>query len=175
MRRTYGFTLIEVLITITVMVVLLILAVVSLGGSESNARDEERRTDIAVIAQYLETYYSTGTDTTPVTGEYPSTIEVDTEAEITNLLKGMDPKVLRAPGLNDNAAMNFAVATSNAVAPPAPLPTIPTTAGTALYVYQPLTGTGALCNTIALECRKFNIHYKIENNAAVQTITSKNQ
>lgn len=175
MRRTYGFTLIEVLITITVMVVLLILAVVSMSGSESRARDEERKTDANAIAQQLETYYSSGTDTTPVTGEYPSTVEIDTEAELVALLRAIDPKVLRAPGLNADAAENFAVATSNATAPPAPAPTIPTASGTALYVYQPLTGTGALCNSIALECRKFNLYYKIENNAAIQVIASKNQ
>ena len=100
MRRTYGFTLIEVLITVTVMVVLLILGVVNLSSTEPRARDEERKTDAAIIAQSLEEYYNSGTAASEVIGEYPSTTEFDDEAKITSLLSGIDPKALRAPTLN---------------------------------------------------------------------------
>lgn len=58
MRSKNGFTLIELLITITIMAVLLTLTVVSLRSSQAVARDEERRTDVAAIAQSLENYFN---------------------------------------------------------------------------------------------------------------------
>ena len=174
MRHNRGFTLIEVLITITVMVVLLVLAVVSMSDSEARGRDEERKSDTTSIAQLLETYYVSGIDTSPAIGEYPSTDQVDTEAEVVSLLRGIDPNVLRGPSLNGNASMTFAVATT-ATNPPSPAPTTATTAPTASYVYQPLTSTGQLCNSAAMECRKFNLYYSLEKTAGVQVITSRNQ
>ena len=169
MRRADGFTLIEVLITITIMVVLLILATVSVSSGESKARDEERRSDVSVLAQQLENFYTSGIDASMVVGEYPSTDAADTEAEITSLLRGLDPQVLRTPGVDTTSPMSFMVATSNSTTTPTPAPS------TTNYVYQPLTGTGALCNSAALECRKFNLYYKIEDNATLQVVTSKNQ
>jgi prepilin-type N-terminal cleavage/methylation domain-containing protein len=169
MRRANGFTLIEVLITITVMVVLLVLAVVSMSGGEANARDEERKTDIAVLAEHFESYYSSGIDASMAIGEYPSTVEIDTESEVTALLRGIDPKTIRTPTVDTTSPMSFVVATNNSTSAPTPAPT------TSNYVYQPLTSTGALCNTAALECRKFNLYYKIEGTATMQTVTSKNQ
>lgn len=174
MRRTSGFTLIEVLITVTVMVVLLILGVVSMSNTEPRARDEERKTDANIIATFLETFYKTGVDTSPVIGEYPSTAEIDTEAKALTLLRGIDPKALRAPNLNGNASINFVVATT-ATNPPSPTPSATLTAGAASYVYQPLTSTGTLCTTAAMECRKFNLYYVLETNGTTQVIASKYQ
>jgi prepilin-type N-terminal cleavage/methylation domain-containing protein len=68
-----GFTLIELMVVIVVMGALLILNVVNLRGSQANARDVERKTDIETIASHLETYYTVGSDTTPTIGRYPST------------------------------------------------------------------------------------------------------
>jgi prepilin-type N-terminal cleavage/methylation domain-containing protein len=169
MRRANGFTLIEVLITITVMVVLLVLAVVSMSGGEANARDEERKTDIAVLAEHLESYYSSGIDASMAIGEYPSTAEIDTESEVTALLRGIDPQTIRTPTVDTTSPMSFAVATNNSTSAPTPAPT------TSNYVYQPLTSTGALCNSAALECRKFNLYYLVESTTAIQSVTSKNQ
>lgn len=169
MRRAYGFTLIEVLITVTVMVILLILAVVSVSGTEAKARDEKRKTDISVIAQQLETYYTSGTDTSTAIGEYPDTSSIATETQVTTLLHGIDPQVLRAPGVASTSTMSFVVASGNSTTAPAPTPTISS------YVYQPLTSTGVLCNSPTLECRKFNLYYVLEGTSGVQTLASKNQ
>lgn len=170
MRRAYGFTLIEVLITVTVMVVLLILAVVSVSGTEAKARDEERKTDISVIAQKLEDYYTSGVNTSMTIGEYPSTADVDTEAEVTSLLRDVDPQTIRAPGVDTSSTMSFTVATSTSTT--APIATLTTST----YVYQPLTSTGALCtDTSTQECRKFNLYYVLEGTTGTQIVASKNQ
>ena len=168
MKRIVGFTLVELLVTMTVMTILLVLAVVNLRSNEASARDEERKTDITIIAQQLENYYEAEVDTGSA-GSYPSTIAVDTESEVTALLPDLDPKALRAPDVADASAMSFAVATTNATQ----TPTISS------YIYQPLKSDGSLCTTndegAANECRKFILYYLLEVTSGTQTVKSKHQ
>lgn len=58
-----GFTVVEMIITVTIMGILLTLAVVSVNTSQVRARDDERRTDIASISLALESFYSGGNAT----------------------------------------------------------------------------------------------------------------
>ena len=69
-----GFTIVELLVVITIMGALLILNVVNLRGSQISARDAERKVDIESIAANLETFYVAGSDTTQTVGRYPSTM-----------------------------------------------------------------------------------------------------
>lgn len=167
MNRRAGFTLIELLVTITIMVVLLTLAVVSLRGNQASTRDEERKTDVTVIAQQLEDYYRSGGDpiTTYKAGQYPPTDLVNSEANVRLALRDLDKKVLRAPNVAEASPISFTVAPNVSVPTP----------NESTYVYQPLTSVGAICQTSAQECRKFILYYKLEGNTATQTIVSKNQ
>ena len=165
MRKGAGFTLIELLITITVMVMLVTIAVISLRGNQVGARDEERKTDVNVIAQQMENYYTSGTDSASATGSYPPTQLVDTEAEVKAALRDVDPKVLRAPDVPDASAMSFTVATNNSQPSPA----------LNSYVYQPLTADGSLCQTTSQECRRFTLYYILEADNSLQKVASKNQ
>lgn len=165
MRKSAGFTLIELLITITVMVVLVTIATISLRGNQVGARDEERKTDVSVIAQQMENYYTSGTDSAAATGSYPPTQLVDTEAEVKAALRDLDPKALRAPDVPDSSPMSFTVATNNSI----PSPAINT------YVYQPLAADGSLCQTTSQECRQFAIYYILESDGSLQKVVSKNQ
>lgn len=168
MKHRAGFTLVELLITMTVMTILLVLAVVSLRGNEASARDEERKTDATIIAQQLENYYEAAVDAGDA-GAYPSTIAVDTESEVKAVLSDLDPKALRAPDVADTSTMSFKVATSSS----AQTPTISS------YIYQPLRSDGSLCNTndegASYECRKFILYYALEDTAGTQTIKSQHQ
>jgi prepilin-type N-terminal cleavage/methylation domain-containing protein len=58
--RTRGFTIVEVIVTITIMGILLTLAVVGVGATQMNARDNERKADIEAISLHLESFYSGG-------------------------------------------------------------------------------------------------------------------
>ena len=167
MNRRSGFTLIELLITITIMVILLTFAVVSLRGNQASTRDEERKTDVGVIAQQLEDYYRSGSDpsNTYKAGQYPPTDFVNSETNLLVTLRDIDKRVLRAPNVADASPMSFTIAATNAVPNP----------DTSTYVYQPLTSTGAICQTAAQECRKFVLYYKLESSGTTQTISSKNQ
>lgn len=168
MKRNAGFTLVELLITMTIMTILLVLVVVNLRSNEANARDEKRKTDASNIAQQLETYYEAELNSNDP-GAYPATADVDTEAEVKAVLSDLDPKSLRAPDVADSSAMSFTVATTSG----AQTPTVDK------YIYQPLKTDGSLCTTFssgaANECRRFILYYKLETVSGTQQITSKHQ
>jgi prepilin-type N-terminal cleavage/methylation domain-containing protein len=165
MNREHGFTLVELLVTITIMVILITLSVVNLRSSQATARDDKRKSDSESIAQYLEIYYKTGSDTM-TGGEYPPTAYTANEAAIINTLRDIDPKILRAPNVASTDPISLANASSTSV--PA--------ANVSAYIYQPLQSDGALCTTPGDECRKFNLFYTLESApTVVQKITSKNQ
>jgi prepilin-type N-terminal cleavage/methylation domain-containing protein len=165
MKQRAGFTVIELLITITIMVILLTIAVVNLRGNEASARDVKRTSDVATIAQQLESYYKYGTDSATPTGAYPSTQAVTTESQLKTLLRDLDPAAIRAPNVAASSPMSFTVAT--ALGQPAPT--------TSTYVYQPIDASGALCQLTTDECRSFVIYYQLETNATIQSVASKNQ
>lgn len=177
-----GFTIVELIIVITIMSALLVLGVVNLRGSRTSADDAERRIDIENIATHLETFYNSGNyDLDPVipAGTYPS---VDPTKSLigneTTMLSDINPESLMTPG----ATVSSLVAATNNTQTTVgvfPQPTI------SQYVYQPIESGGALCDTIASqECRKFNLYYRLEI-ASISTncpdpgyvcmLTSKNQ
>lgn len=177
-----GFTVIELLIIITIMGILMVVGVVNLRGTQANGRDTERKTDIESIALHLESFYSTGRDDSTIIGRYPSTAMFDgTSSTFQTYLRDVNLKSLAPPGVDvTNVATSFMKATNNAqvatdVTTPQPI-TIST------YVYQPLQNDGTLCTTETQYCRKFNLYYKLEvataecpapNNLCM--VTSKNQ
>jgi len=159
-----GFTIVELIIVITIMGILLILGVVNLRGSQTNARDDERKSDVGAIALNLEGYYKGVNDTGGV-GTYPSTATSDaSNALIETYMPDIDIKSLLAPGAND-PDKSFISAANNG----AQTPTIDQ------YIYQPLQSSGALCTSVLQGCRKFNIYYHLETDNTVYQLKSKNQ
>lgn len=171
-----GFTVIEVIIVVTIMGILLILGVVNLRGSQISARDAERKGDIEAIATHLELYYNSGNyELGRAPGSYiSSTTGGGTNAGILAIVRDMDPKSLVAPGHSDLDYISFTPATCSGVctqtpAGVTPQPTIDQ------YVYQPLQSDGTLCTNISQGCRKFNLYYRLEADDTVYMVTSKNQ
>lgn len=164
-----GFTVVEIVITITVMGILLTLGVVSLNATQVNGRDAERKGDIEAIQVHLETFYRSGTDGSTTFGRYPSTVVTDT-ASTSVLLRDIDDRSLLAPNVT-NPALSFipATNTNQTEAGVTPQPT------TSQYVYQPLQSDGSLCTLESQECRKFNLFYRLEGDNTVYKVTSKNQ
>ena len=97
--KRHGFTIVELIITITIMSILLALGVVNLTSTQINARDSERKTDIENISLHLETYYNSGTDGSIVIGRYPS-LDATTGliGHETTLLRDIDKNSFIAPG-----------------------------------------------------------------------------
>lgn len=172
-----GFTVVELLIVITVMGILLILGVVNLRGTQVSARDTERKTDIETIGLQLEIYYKSGTDNSTVIGRYPATALVANTASIQANLRDADLKSFIPPGAT--SADNGFIMAANSVQTTGgvlPQPTKST------YVYQPLQQDGSLCSLSSQACSKFNLFYRLEvasadcpapNNICMST--SKNQ
>jgi prepilin-type N-terminal cleavage/methylation domain-containing protein len=170
-----GFTIVELIIVIAIMGILLVLAVVNLRSTQANGRDSERASDTAAIALQLNAYYESGnSDLSIVAGSYPSTaVSSDTNANIENILRDIDIKLLLAPGVTTTTTKSFVSATNNTqtIGGVAPQPA----AANDVYVYQPLQSDGSLCTLTSQICRKFNMYYWKETTSAVVMITSKNQ
>jgi prepilin-type N-terminal cleavage/methylation domain-containing protein len=167
MNRKSGFTLVEILVTIVIMVILLTLSVVNLRSNQITARDDQRKSDVLAIAQQLENYYKLGSDNEPA-GQYPPTDNMGTETEIKNSLRDIDANVLRSPNVAATDPISLIIATDTDPVLPAP------TVGT--YVYQPLQSDGSLCGSAGDECRKFNLYYMLESEpSVVKKVISKNQ
>lgn len=169
-----GFTIVELLIVLTIMGILLTLGVANLRGTQVNARDSERKTDVETIALHLETYYQSGSDTVSSPGDYPSTVLTTSGTPyIQQVLRDIDINSLMAPGITDPAQTFIkATNTTQTTAGVLPQPTVDQ------YVYQPLQlngSTWSLCTLEAQECRKFNIYYRLEADNSIQLVTSKNQ
>lgn len=162
MRPQAGFTLVELMVTITIMVILLTLGTVALTGYQANARDEERKADVTSIAQQLESFYTAN-------GDYPATAQMADETTINSTLPNLDPRALRDPFTKSEDPISLIVDTD------ANAPTQASLNGGKTYVYQPLTSANALCTDAATECRKFNLYYTLETDPTVKSITSIHQ
>jgi len=167
-----GFTVVELVVTITIMAILLTLSVVNMRSSQANSRDAERKADIETVAMHLETYYSSGTDGQSATYEYPSTeLASNGSSYMTQILRDINLESLKAPGIDDPTvtfipAINSVQTTAGVL----PQPSINQ------YIYQPISSTGALCEASTVEeCRKFNLYYRTEVDDIVHMMTSKNQ
>ena len=169
MRR--GFTVVELIITITIMGILLTLAVVNLAATQANGRDSERKGDIEAIQSNLEAFFRTGTTTSIMLDRYPSTvISSGSESVIRATLRDIEFKSLTSPD-TATVAETFISATNTAqtTAGVTPAPT------TSQYVYQPLQPDGSLCTTEAQRCTKYNLFYRLETDNTIYMVSSKNQ
>lgn len=188
MNRRSGFTLVELLITITIMVVLMTLAVFSLRSVQANARDEKRKTDAATIGRGLEIRYNSGnprvtstTDSSVNKGEYPGITEmfhalgfdkspIYSPGQIANgYLQELLPGTEKA--LSTNSNLDFICSTSCGAAEVTA--TINTKTTTSKFVYEPIDTSNNVC--FGGGCVKFNLYYRTEVDNVVRKIMSKHQ
>ena len=80
MKRFRGFTVVELVVVMTIMAILLTLGFVSLNSSQVNARNTERKADIDAIATGLESRYARPNVSANATyvnrGSYPGAFEI---------------------------------------------------------------------------------------------------
>ncbi|MEO7904588.1 MAG: prepilin-type N-terminal cleavage/methylation domain-containing protein [Candidatus Saccharimonadales bacterium] len=172
MIRHEGFTVIELLLTITIMVVLTTVAVVALNRTQANGRDEERRSDVDVISRSLEQFYNSNSSTGTYIGTSSATV-----ANLANLIPNLGQDALHAPDVSTTDPISLLPATNanQTITGVLPQPT------TTTYVYQPLqydaaTSSFVLCTDhVTAECRKFNLYYRLEKTNEIIMVTSKQQ
>jgi prepilin-type N-terminal cleavage/methylation domain-containing protein len=160
-----GFTIVELIIVITVMSILITISTINVFSSRVDARDAEREEDAETIALHLETYFNSGKDgDIAPPAEYPPTSALSGIDMIHTYLRDIDDNSITTPD-NSNPMTSFIAAADNT----SQLPTINQ------YIYQPLQSDGTLCSTDAQTCVKFKLYYRREKDNSVQTIKSKNQ
>lgn len=156
-----GFTIVELLIVITIMGILLVLGVANLRSSQANARDSERAADVANIATNLESYYTSGNNGGSVIGTYPPTTTLI--GNETSVLTNLDPQSIVAPNSTVSSLIG-ATTSSNLQTPSANQ-----------YIYQPISQDGSLCSSSTAICQKFTLYYSTEVDGAIHTVQSRNQ
>jgi len=169
-----GFTIVEIIITITIMGILLVLGTVVLNQAQVQARDDERISDVETLGVHLDKFFQVGLSQSisATIGRYPTTNLTSSKAIMLSTLDGINEKTLMAPGVTD-PTQTFKAAQNNDQTTGGVLPQ-PTTSE---YIYQPIRSDGELCTgTVGNEdCRKFNIFYRLEQDNAVHKYESKNQ
>lgn len=65
-NKSKGFTLVELLVVITIIAILAVVGISAFSGAQKTARDGRRRADIDSIAKAMESRFD------PVTGTYPA-------------------------------------------------------------------------------------------------------
>lgn len=91
-----GFTLVELLVTISILAVLMSIAVISYGNIQKNTRDAKRKSDLATIQAVLEQYH---TDS----GYYPASLLGAGSA----LSNGSKIYLSKIPGDNDGSSYSY--------------------------------------------------------------------
>ena len=187
-KRGAGFTIVELIVTIVILVILTTLVVVRLSSTQASGRDSERQIDIETIATGLELYYDNGSPVNSIPkGYYPGGIQVEDAAspvantspfreflegvsEVSYIAPdrtledsfGVDPNYATTPVLGTNNDGSYNDTQAKALLADRP------------YLYQPLQRNNAFCASYA-NCVKFNLYYLLEDSDTVVKIRSQHQ
>ena len=77
MRRSWGFTLIELMVVVSIIAILVAIAISGYSTFQKNSRDVRRKSDLATIQSALEQYHADQ-------GNYPSIDKVRTDNSLTD-------------------------------------------------------------------------------------------
>ena len=184
MAKKRGFTIVELVVVMTIMGILLTLGIVGLGASQANARDTERKSDIEAIAKGLESRYVQGNifgvASYITKGTYPSVYELQhaqgqSVSTITpnqqtqyleQILNGTRTSNFFPPGAesSDITATFKPICTSSCAAAENAAQRDAAANTPGVYVYEPITATGAVCLNTA--CVRYNLYYRLETSSA---------
>ena len=154
LKRQNAFTLVELIIVITIIGILATISVVGFSRFQTDARDAQRASKTAVIAEALEKYYDKN-------GEYPSCSDVSTSAAtvMTATLEGIDSQVLIAP-LATTGETNSIKCADIATAPDS-------------EDYFAYVGDSSTACSTGLACLQFTLQYREEGTSNIISIESR--
>lgn len=183
-KRVGGFTIVELMVTIAVLVILTTLVATRLRNTQAAGRDQERATDATTIVTGLEIYYENGSVQAHIPkGYYPGATEINAAAAQTppfkEFLDGVSAASLTAPertiddsfGINPNYLLAAPGADTDGSYSDLQARTL---LDQFPYLYQPLKRDNTFCVDY-VDCAKFNFYYLEEVTNQVIKIRSKNQ
>lgn len=149
-RASNGFTLIELIVVISVIGILASITAIGFTRLQQDGRDAQRASSVTSIVESLEKYFDAN-------GEYPScSLITGPAATVSNILPGLTSDVLTAPG---DSSSNNSVRCEEL-----------NLAGADFFEYQ---GDGSQTCLTGGSCLRYTIRYKEESDNTIASINSR--
>lgn len=150
-RNQQGFTILELIVVTLVIGLLVALLLVTLSGIRQSTRNNQRQTDIDLVASHLETYNARNTF-------FPMLTDLNNPKFISKELKGLDREATRDPNAGEEAA-DYQFADGDA--------------SSTKYGYKPTKDDGTKCDNkvVGDECTKFTLSFQ-EEGGNLQKVTN---
>ena len=168
---TRGFTITELIVTISIIGILAGLTVMYVPAAQVRSRDADRKADVEAIRQELERQYTEAAINGDAT--YPSTKGGGGIVAVLDLFsKSALGDAMRAPTQPTGVSVR-------PVEPNGATNTGPQTPTISEYIYQPFRPDGKLCNydnpTEYKPCTSWKLWYRLEETGEIKLIESKHQ
>ncbi len=164
MRKTRGFTVVELVVVMIIMAILIGLSIMSITSNQANARDHERLADIDQVMRGLERYYNEANSNTATAGRYPD-ITLAANLPTNSMLPGVATGAFTYSSSSVTPSFVVAVGPAGrAVDSTATVASQLTTRNTFVYepsYYDSATNSWKLCGA-GSECLRYVIYYTTE-------------
>jgi type IV pilus assembly protein PilA len=143
--RTFGFTVIELLVAIVLLVILGSLVALTYSGVQAKNRNSSRQTDIDKLQGQLEAYYAENS-------KYPSLADLNTPTWRSQKLKDLSARALQDPRWG--TSIKNCTTDGKAVAANTPAANC--------YSYQVTAANGDACDNVKTDCAHYTLTALLE-------------